>query len=538
MTKNYKFFIILLVALLAGYSTAVASNRFSNSISPNEFGLQKAQSGEERYDVILRTHKEAIRRGMTVDYHGIKEVNLTIPLNAASIPLGAENEFAGVVFNVTNKSQNSFLFQFKNIPHSIDVTPKEIDKGRKFKSPVLNQGIKLLVVEDKNPWVKNRIGYSYGHVRRDIIYIRNGRGQNKPIMQYNNVYSAPSCKYYDCSVPGVRISGLTMNRTASSTSETFLCQIVGVNNVLIKDIIINTVPNDMVEDMAINILDCTNVNIDNVTINGTYSRTNYSGYGICMNNIWNFSAKKLTAKANWGIFGNNNINTARIEDSEINRFDVHCYGRDVSFDNVVFNDLYNQFSSVYGTIAFEKCTFNNFTPVLYEYSYNTYNEHNLIFNNCTFNPSIRRNYLVFAGILSDSRNERNELYQKCWPKISINNMRVNILQGINEIVLMKCKKEGYGQSIIDIIPPMSINGMKFYYENNGRPADLIISNESVETDDYSINIKGLKILPEYENGNSSNYGKTGVIKINIESTNHQGSVRVLNSSFANKSYFK
>lgn len=511
-----------MVVALAVHSTAAASNRFNNSISPNDFGLQKAKTGEDRYVVILKTHKEAIRRGVTVDYHGIKELNLTIPLNAESIPLGSENEFAGVVFNVTNKSQNSFLFQFKNIPHSIDVTAKEIDKGGKFKSPVLNKGLKLLVVEDKNPWVKNRLGYSYGHVRRDIICIRKGRGQNKPIMPYNNVYSAPSCNYYDCSVPGVRISGLTMNRTAASTSETYLCQIVGVNNVLIKDIIINTVLNDMVEDMAINILDCTNVNIDNVTINGTYSRTNYSGYGICMNNIWNFSAKKLIAKANWGIFGNNNINSARIENSDINRFDVHCYGRDVSFDNVVFNDLYNQFSSVFGTIAFEKCTFNNFTPVLYEYSYNTYNEHNLIFNNCTFNPSIRRNYLVFAGILSDVRNERNELYKKCWPKLSIKNMIINVPKGLREVIIMNSTKEGNKIANIDVVPRMTISGMDFNYIEGDEAVNLIVSNNDIVTDVLDMKIRKLNIVPVIRSNQEVDYGR---MTINLKGTKDKISIR-------------
>ncbi len=516
----------MLAFVLSGCSTAIAPYRYSNNISPYEFGLQKAKTGEERYEVLLKTHKEAIRRGMTVDYHGIKDINLTIPSNAESIPLGAENEFAGVIFNVTNKSQNCFLFLLKNKPHSIEVTAKEIDKGGRFKSPALNPGIKLLVVEDKNPWVKNREGYSYGHVRRDIICIRNGWGQNKPIMPYDNVNSAPSCRYYDCYIPKIRISGLTLNRTAESTSETYLCQIVGMNNVLIKDIIINTIPNDLVEDMAINISDCTNVSIENVTINGTYSRSNYSGYGICMNNIWNFSAKKLIAKANWGIFGNNNINTAKINDSEINRFDVHCYGRDINFENVVFYDLYNQFSSVFGTIAFEKCTFYNFTPVLYEYTYNTYNEHNLVFNNCTFNPSKKRNYLVFAGVLSNSRNERNELYQKCWPRITINNMIINAPLGLRDVVIMKCVKERNNTSQIDVIPQMIINGMDFTYTDGEEPVNLLISNEEVVTNCLDLFISKLNLVPSKWKNQDIGHGK---MTINIKGAKDKDKIRIRDS---------
>ena len=149
-----------------------------------------------------------------------------------------------------------------------------------------------------------------------------------------------------------------------------------------------------------------------------------SGYGISLGNVWNFKATRLIGKGNWGIFGNNNVNTAKIEDSEINRFDIHCYGKDVSFKNVKFRDLYNQFSSVFGCVSFETCEFRDFTPILIETSYNTYTEFDVNFNNCVFYTTQQKNYLVNTGSLSGEVNTRSELSEKQLPRVNVKNMKV------------------------------------------------------------------------------------------------------------------
>jgi hypothetical protein len=88
------------------------------------------------------------------------------------------------------------------------------------------------------------------------------------------------------------------------------------------------------------------------------------------------------------------INTALIEDSKINRFDIHCYGRDIAFKNVEFFDLYNQYSSVFGTISHDHCTFTNFVPVLNGGSYNAFVGHDIVFNDCVFNATEKKNCFI------------------------------------------------------------------------------------------------------------------------------------------------
>ena len=68
-----------------------------------------------------------------------------------------------------------------------------------------------------------------------------------------------------------------------------------------------------------------------------------SGYAFSLNNVANFRAEKVVAKAPWGVFGGNNVNNTVLVDCEINRYDIHCYGKNVRADRCKFSDLYNQY---------------------------------------------------------------------------------------------------------------------------------------------------------------------------------------------------
>lgn len=421
-----RLFFLLLSFVLCNLYTKVEASSFKGKLRLKYYCLNDIETGEERYNVLLKVHKDAIEKGFSVDYNGIDTINITIPNGAESIPLSAENDFAGVVFNVTNNGNDIFLFSFINKANAIDVSASSIDRGRFTEYPQLAHGNKLLAIEDKTPWVKNRMGYKYGHVRKDILLLKNGKAKNIPIMPYDNKDSSPSCVYYNLNESDkISISNLTLTRTAVSISETYLCNIIGINNVSLQNITINTPKSDKVNDVAILINDCTNINFENVTINDTYSREDYSGYGIVLGNVWHFKANHLKCSANWGVFGNNNINTAIVENSDINRFDVHCYGRNIVFKNCIFRNLYNQFSSVYGKIEFSDCDFMDFTPVLFEPSYNAYVKLDLKFKNCRIYSSREHNYLIYAvGLTGDCTGERKELRRQEYPNLYINGLSV------------------------------------------------------------------------------------------------------------------
>lgn len=181
------------------------------------------------------------------------------------------------------------------------------------------------------------------------------------------------------------------------------------------------------------IADSTNVTFKDVTINGTYSDTDAYGYGIYMNNTWNCLFDNLqVTNAAWGVFGTVNVNTVRLNGCSLNRFDVHCYGTDITCTNVTFQNLisggvrYNQLTCVYGQVLFENCTFKSFTPVLFDSSFNAYTEMDVIFRGCTVDWSggiPTHNGLVSAyGLFSYGENPREELKKKCLPNIIVRDL--------------------------------------------------------------------------------------------------------------------
>lgn len=496
MRNSVLTLLISLIVLLTGCSTCKVQTSYNNAISPVSLGLLKAKTGEERYEILQKAHQQANAKGVLVDYRGIGRIDITIPVGAKPIPLGSYNDFNGVVFNVTNNVQNQFLFSRVNKSMIIEVTGRDIDRGLFSGYKQLNFGTVLLAIEDKNPWVENRSGYSYGHQRKDILLIKNGRAKNKPVMPYNNEQSLPTCKYYVVDKPSMTITNLTINRMADCLAKTFFCQIVGIDNVLIDNVVINTPASELVSDMAFRLLDCTNVRFNNVCINGTYSQVKHSGYGISMNNIWNYHAKNLKADGNWGVFGNNNINVASITDSEINRFDIHCYGRDIKFKRVKFNNLYNQFSSTFGSILFEKCTFSHFTPVLYEKSYNTYVAHNVVFKNCDFILDSKHCYLIDAGKLSVQDNSRTELADKCWPNVEVKNMTVVTDGQQNTFSVFKVSKEAEFSGAVHSISKIIINGLYFQSPEDQQSISVnLVNNEVVTEHPVLINVNRLEATP-------------------------------------------
>lgn len=401
-------------------------------INPRSYGLSKAITGEDRYYVLLKAHQEAIRQGCNVSYKGIKRIDITIPANATSIPLGIYTDFAGVTINVLNNNKRLSLFSLSDKKQQIQLSADVIDKGDFSHIPALRKGRFLLTVRDKNPWVKERIGYGYSFYRQDVITIVDGLGQNGPVMPYNNKSSIPECYYCQVSGQSIIIKNLIFNRKKESTKITGLFDISMEDDVLIENIIINTPEgHGMYTDAIIKISSSSNVTLKDIVAKGSYSQKNSYGYVFEANNVYGLKVINVDAFADWGVFGNNNLHNVTIEDCKLNRFDIHCYGRDVTCKNCQFEGLYNQFSSTYGQILFENCTFINFTPYLNAESYNAYVPVDLIFNLCTFNISQENNAIIKMSGLTEEVNPRTELSVKCLPNVKIIDCSVNVDDGLD-----------------------------------------------------------------------------------------------------------
>lgn len=501
--------------------------------SPYDFGLAEARTDVERFEALYNTHAAAIEAGINVDYSRIDTLHIEIPANAKRIPLTRNNDFKGAVFHVKNNAKTFYLFDLQQRDDSL-VIDKSLLDGTDFSTiPQLAKGLHLLIIEDQTPWVGKRAGYNYGATRRDLLLIHNGRSENLPVASYNNPQSQPAFTYCAVKETPISIKNLTIHRDAESTFKTYCFNIARQHNVQIENIAIYTPENDFYGDAAFNISHCSHLSMNNVTINGTYSQTDHYGYGIQLNNIWNCCFERLQATANWGIFGTNNINNALLLDCNINRFDIHCYGRDVLVQNCTFSKLYNQFSSVYGQVSFLNCTFSEFIPVLFEPSYNAYTQFDLRFQNCIFNATASRYYLIQAGKLDNVINERPELTQKCLPNISIQNLTVNVPANVPKIVLFQPKGEVSEQLSVGHINQIRINGLRFNNEKENQTANFHLSNARIRAArPLQIEISDLNLFPDNSDLRDlkNKNGDPATLTLNISHNPRTDLVRIRNSN--------
>lgn len=408
---------VILMLLICGSLSA------KSYLNPIQFGLFEAKTATDRYEVLYRTHCEAKKTNTPVSYRGIKRIDLEIPYGAKRIPLTEQTDFAGASIYVTNNTANVYLFELSQEVKSIDVTNSQVDKGSFKDVPDLVSGRYLVIIEDSTPWVKQRIGYNYGATRKDVLLVVDGKAKNHTISPYDNSWSRATATYCPVTAKKKRISNLKLYRNPGNRNMAFFVNIANQDNVVLSNISIYTPKDSLVNDVAITISNCTNVKLENVTIDGTYSRLDYSGYGITMDNVWNSRFYRLKAHGNWGVFGDNNINKATFKNCDINRFDIHCYGRDVYFSRCVIRDVYNQFSSVFGEVVFKNCLFSNCFPVAFGSSYNSYTKFNLIVKDCVVTNVGKKNcFIMMNGFNNPEINERPELTKREWPNIYVDGL--------------------------------------------------------------------------------------------------------------------
>lgn len=524
------FTIIVVLALMSMPNRSLSQN---TPVSPFAFGLAGASTDSARYETLYRTHVAALAAGVPVDYSGIDSLSIEIPSSAKSIPLTQNTDFGGLRLHVLNRSKHCYLFERVNVADSIQVTKAQIDSGDFRTVPELSAGLHQLIIQDTTPWVEKRLGYRYGAVRKDILLVKEGIAQNSPVSPYNNGQSYPRCTYSAVSEEPTSISNLTVIRDDSCTFKTYCFRLDHLNNLQISNVTILTPESNLVADEAISISNCTNVTLTDVTIRGSYSRTNYYGYGILMNNVWNSRFIRFTGHANWGIFGTNNLNTVDLQNCDLNRFDIHCYGRNVSFSNCTFSELYNQFSSVFGKVAFHKCRFTNFVPILIEPSYNAYTGFEVLFENCVFDAALGRNYLIQAGQFTDGPNSRPELSEKCWPNVTIKNLTVNVPDNVRQIILFKPRKSVPVQQEIGYLSKISVSGVKFNPNTEGHSASLCLCSEKVQlVNRLSCSISSLNILPVPDSKITQATKKNSYpasLQINLKGKSDKDAVRVSSS---------
>ena len=413
--------------------TSILLSLLCSSVSPVKMGILDAKMGVERYNILYEAHIKALEKGVRVDYSGIDTLRLDIPMKAKSIPLGYNTDFKGVVFIVNNNVPGNF-FLFTRAQKAEPVTLKrlaDIDNGDFRDYSELRTGRKMLIIEDKNPWIENRRGFNYGMNRRDILVLKNGKALNQTCTVYDNAYTNAVCTYVPMSKRETSFSNLEFYRTEATTAKTFLVKFENESNIHISKIkMVTPEGSGLYGDTEIFLKNCANVSIDNIQIEGSYSMKDKYGYGISMDNVYYVIMDNIIGDAPWGVFGNNNVNCSVLKNSHVNRYDNHCYGRDFFFENCMFDKSGFLYSSIYGDVKFEKCTFKYVFPCLNRIDFNAYSPFNITFSNCDFFFDNSHYAFVNLSDIDDIQNPRYELSDKCLPNVRIENCSINLSPGI------------------------------------------------------------------------------------------------------------
>ena len=485
MGKSFLMHRVTIILLLL-FGITVQQRTFARQfVNPINYGIKNAKTGEERYNILLKCHEDAIHRGCSISYNGLRTLELEIPSNPKSIPLPPFVDFADACIKVKNNQKDFYLFEMKSDLEPVEVNGTQIDCRNYQAVKSLRKGLGLLVIKDNSPWVENRRGHNYGHTRRDIVLVENGVGKNGPISSYSTESSKPAANFRPVSKEAKIIKNIRFKRSKGSTYKTYLVHITNQYNISLERITIVT-PDDKEKygDVAIRMTNCYDVELSEVSIYGTYSQERKFGYGISLNNVYGLHVKNMYARAKWGVFGTNNLQNVKLEDCDINRFDIHCYGRNVRAENCKFSGLYNQFSSIYGRIDFEGCEFKNFVPVLIEASYNAYTPFELMWNNCVFYIDEQHNYLMTLSGVPRQVNSRPELNRKCLPNIAIKGCKVIVKKGTKEWYIVKTGGVNYKNSF-DYISEIDIKDIMLVGDKN---AKFKVFSEYVKTT-KNINLK-------------------------------------------------
>lgn len=486
-------------------------------VTPLQMGIDKIADGEQRYQILYDMHSLAINAGLKVSYRGLQSVEITIPPNAKPIPLRGDEDFAGVTIRVKNTSKDLFLFNLSGTIYPVAVDKASIDSGSFSKVPELKKGKKILVISDRKPWVEQRHGRDYGAFRKDVLVLENGEALNPVVSGYNNSNSDPICSYYEYGDVPLSFGDIVMERDSMSTRKTMLINIENVAGFEVHDVIVRTPENALSGDGIFTISNCADFCVNRVVIDGTYSQLDNYGYGFNMNGVYNCSFKNLDAFGDWGVFGTNNVSEWIIEDSQVNRIDIHCYGRDVVCRRCNFRDRYNSFSSVFGSVRYEMCSFTNFTPYANPRSYNAYTPIEIYFIHCSFDVTEQNHSFVEYWFYNEDTTSRPELVPHYLPGIHVEDTNVSVPPDLRQVTLLKIR--GGNPDVLDTISSIDIRGLKFYYKDRAESSSFDICSLPVKvTGDFYCNISDLDIIAptdsEIKQGRDK-YHYPGSMSVNI-----------------------
>lgn len=434
---------------LIGYNTRISGKtinifdniklggRFLDDLNPLSFNINLLD-WTSTYDLLYSLHTTAISMGVNVNYKDVRRINIEIPSVFNSIPLSNTTDFNNCEFHIRNNSKDCYLFARGDERPliTLDIDPILL-KGVDYSSvPELNNGKFILIVKDNNLWSKRILNQGDLNIYRyDVIIIQDGFARNIPIQPYDTIDSDPI--FYAVDVREDKNPTICNGKffRENSTKLTKLFNIKKVDGMMIKDLYVytdkNNVPKDMKADATFYFNFVTNLTLDNVYQMNTYSDAVNAithGYFLSVFNGFNIKLININAHDNdWGVIGCRCINTAFVDKSSINRFDIHTYGTHVTIRDSIISNKFCQIGDYYGDIVFDNCIFNKCSsPLFHEHTYNYMTKYNIYLKNCTINGSDNLVHYLYSHMdIAPIRVEQNKKYL---PNIYIEGLTVNLLK--------------------------------------------------------------------------------------------------------------
>lgn len=431
-----------LFCLIGGGSMCFTNVSASNIIHVMRSDLQG--DGVTVYNRLREIHASALTLGpdTRVVYPTKTTVNIEIPLGATTIPLTNNTDFCDCTFLVKNTSKdNFFLFSLDrrsdlqdnetvnfstlaSAARKVNVSGNMIDSGDFSSVPALSHGHKLLYVYDPNVWSIGGVSGTLEVYRRDIIHIADGQAQNKPIRPYAEA-SNLMCFWDEVTgETSPTFENLTFTRTASSTQQTYLLKACGQIGLQVRHLNINTPREDTIlsdrprylDDQCLYIRHSVNILLENICVNGTYSRSHQHGYAFRMINLANTTLRNVQGDGAWGVQCGFFLNTVTLDGCTLNRFDCHCYCADFTYRNCTFKTDMTHYSSescscqvacAYGYMHFAHCRFVDARPMIVSPMYSGgHSGFELSYHDCVFDILPKYYYLVEGLTFDDTEDSR------------------------------------------------------------------------------------------------------------------------------------
>ena len=480
---------------------ALTSNALpTGSVSPLDYGLREATTGEERYDALYQAHCAAVTFGLPLDYSGVGTVELTVSSDAKAIPLPNNIDFKGTVFKVRNDAKKCFLFSLEKVFSRVAVSGAQIDAADYSGVPALSSGLHLLRIQDDVHWVNDREGYNHPADRADVVLVRDGVGSNGPIASYDTPATRINAEYCEADDTQKSFCNVTLVRDAASTQNVNLVSFRGLNNLYLGNIRIET-PSDtgINGDTAIDIRHCTNVTCEDMSFDGLYCEAHESGYGLSINNTWNATFRRIHSHNLWAAFGCNNMQDSFLEDSDVERFDIHCYGRNMTLRNSTLTGKGLPCASIFGTVLCENVTFNDCFAYSMRTEYNAFTPFDIVLKNCDF-IAVNQHALVNMGLFNANINPRPELAKKNMPNLEIDGLTVRLIAGASSFSLFRISDVPQYPSPLGHVSSIKVKDLDYVYQTNSAVRTYVVYWPITVENPCLVEFNHVNFLPEGASG--------------------------------------